>query len=120
MIERTIKCCMYLLGPQHFDSVAATHYKSASADTLRDHIHLASQQEAEVSKGLRSIDKKAPKALADGTALWEKEDSYVYHKGRLYVPNMKELRRDVVKTCHNSLTMGHPGAYEGLTCRLDR
>ena len=24
-------------------------------------------------------------------------------------PNMKELCQDVVKTCHNSVTMGHPG-----------
>ena len=47
---------------------------------------------AEVLEGLRSIDKKAPKALTDGTALWEEEDSYVYHKGKLYVPNIKELR----------------------------
>ena len=83
---------LHVLGPQHFDSVAAAHYKPASTDTLRDHIRLASQREAEVLEGLRSIDKKAPKALTDGTALWEEEDSYVYHKGKLYVPNTKELR----------------------------
>ena len=89
--------------------MAAAHYKSASTDTLGDHICLASQREAEVLEGLKSIDKRAPKALPDGTALWEEEDGYVYHKGRLYVPNVKELRRDVVETCHNSLTTGHPG-----------
>ena len=60
-------------------------------------------------EGLRSIDKTAPKALTDGTALWEEEDSYVYHKGKLYVPNIKELRRDVVKTCHDSFITGQPG-----------
>ena len=38
---------------------------------------LASQREAEVLEGLESIDKKAPKALTDGTALWEEEDGYV-------------------------------------------
>jgi len=29
--------------------------------------------------------------------LWEEEDGYVYYKGRLYVPNVKALRQDVVK-----------------------
>ena len=100
---------LHVLGPWHFDSVAAAHYKPASTDTLRDRIRLASQWEAEVLEGLKSIDKKAPKALTDGTALWEEKDGYVYHKGKLYVPNVKELRQDVVKTCHNSVTTGHPG-----------
>ena len=98
-----------VLGPQHFDSAAAAHYKPASTDTLRDHICLASQREAEVLEGLKSIDKKAPKALTDGTMLWEEKDGYVYHKGKLYVSNIKELHRDVVKTCDDSVTTGHPG-----------
>src|SRR6201996_8327757 len=63
----------------------------------------------EVIEGLRSIDKIVPKALTNRTALWEEEDSFVYHKGKLYVPNITELRRDIVKTCHDSLTTGHPG-----------
>ena len=88
--------------------MAAAHYKPAS-DTLGERICQASAREAEVIEGLCSIDKKAPKALTDGTALWEEEDGFVYHKSRLYVPNMKELHRDVVKTCHDSITPGHPG-----------
>ena len=94
--------------------MAAAHYKPASTDTLGDHICLASQQEAEVLERLKSIDKKAPKALTDGTALWEEKDGYVYHKGRLYVPNVKELHRDIVKTCHDSVTMRHPGKNSTL------
>ena len=38
---------LWVLGPQHFDSVAAAHYKPASTDTLRDRICLASQQECQ-------------------------------------------------------------------------
>ena len=97
-----------VLGPDHFATVAAVHFKPASLDSLGERIHLASQQEAEVIEGLKSINKKAPKALTDGTVLWEEEDSYVYYKGKLYVPNVRELHWDVVKTCHNSVTMGHP------------
>ena len=94
--------------PKHFQTVAGAHYKPAN-DTLGEHICQASAREAKVIEWLQSIDKIAPKALTDGTALWEGEDSFVYNKGRLYVPNMKELRCDVVKTCHDSITTGHPG-----------
>ena len=72
-----------LILPKHFLTVAAAHYKPAS-DSLRERICQASAKEAEVIEGLRSIDKIAPKALTDGTALWEEEDGFVYHKGRLY------------------------------------
>ena len=97
-----------VLGPQHLKIVAAAHYKPAS-DSLGDRIRQASHREAEVLEGLRSIDKTAPKALTDGTARWEEDDGFVYYQGRLYVPNVPELRKDIVKTCHDTLTTGHPG-----------
>ena len=94
--------------PKHFQTVAAAHYKPAS-DTLGERIRQASAREAEVIEGLRSIDKITPKALTDGTTLWDEEDGFVYHKGKLYVPNVKELCHEVVETCHDSITTGHPG-----------
>ena len=103
-----------VLGLQHFQTVAATHYKPAS-DSLGDCICQASHREAEVLEGLKSIDKTAPKALTDSIARWEEDNGFVYHMGRLYVPNVPELRKDVVKTCHNSLTTGHPGKMEPLS-----
>src|SRR5258708_39991628 len=57
----------------------------------------------------KSIDKTAPKALTDGTTMWEEDDGFVYYKGRLYVPNDRSLRKEVVKTCHDAVTTGHPG-----------
>ena len=108
VLDREDNRQIIVILPKHFQTVAAAHYKPAS-DTLGECIRQASAREAEVIEGLRSIDKIAPKALTDGTALWEEEDGFVYHKGRLYVPNVKELRRDVVKTCHDSITTRHPG-----------
>ena len=99
---------MQVLRPQHFLTVAAAHYKPAN-DSLGDRICQASVREAEVIEGLHSINKTTSKALTEGTALWEEEDGFVYHQGKLYVPNVKELRHDVVKTCHDSITTGHPG-----------
>ena len=111
VLDRDDNRQVQVLGPQHFATVAATHYKPAS-DTLGERIHQASQKEAEVIEGLRSIDKTAPKALTDGVARWEEEDGFIYHMGRLYVPNVQELRKDVVQSCHDSimLRLGGPSS----------
>ena len=97
-----------VLGPQHFLAAAHSHFRP-EVDSLGDRIRLASLREAEVIEGLKSINKTAPKALTDGTALWEEDDGFVYYKGKLYVPNDRSLRKDVVKSCHDSVTVGHPG-----------
>jgi hypothetical protein len=78
-------------------------------DSLGDRIRWASLREAEVIEGLKSIDKTAPKALTNGTAMWEEDDGFIYYKGRLYVPNDRKLRQDVVKSCHDAILAGHPG-----------
>ena len=53
--------------------------------------------------------KTSPCALTEGVAAWEEEDGLVYFKGRLYVPNEHALRWEVLQTCHDNLTAGHPG-----------
>jgi len=87
---------------------AALHHFSPEVDSLARRIHDTSQREAEVIEGLKSL-RNIPKALSDGTAQWEEEDGLVYHKGKLYVPNDRQLRQDIVKSCHNTVTTGHPG-----------
>ena len=79
------------MGPQHFLLAAQTHFHP-DEDPLGDRIHTASQREAEVIEGLKSIDKTSPKALTDGTAMWEEDDGFIYYKGKLYVPNDRALR----------------------------
>ena len=97
-----------VLGPQHFLNAAQSHF-CPEVDSLGDHIRWASLREAEVIEGLESIDKTAPKALTDSTAMWEEDNGFVYYKGRLYVPNDHQLCKDIVKSCHDALTGGHPG-----------
>ena len=58
--------------------------------------------------------KTSPRALTEGIATWEEEDGLVYFKGRLYVPNERALRREVLQTCHDNLTAGHPGKNSTL------
>jgi hypothetical protein len=97
-----------VLKPEHFIRAAKAHFVP-EVDSLGDRIHWASLREAEVIEGLKSIDKTAPKALTNGTAMWEEDDGFIYYKGRLYVPNDRKLRQDVVKSCHNAILAGHPG-----------
>ena len=106
--DRDDNCQVQFLGPQYFLAAAHSHF-CPEVDSLGDCIRIAVQREAEVIEGLKSIDKTAPKALTDSTALWEEDDGFVYYNGRLYVPNNRVLRCDVVKTCHDSITTGHPG-----------
>ena len=97
-----------VLGPKHFLAAAKDHFRP-EMDVLGDRIRWASLREAEVIEGLKSIDKTAPKALMDGTAMWEEDDGFVYYRGKLYVPNDRSLRKDIVKSCHDSIIAGHPG-----------
>ncbi len=76
---------------------------------LQSALKSISQKEASVIEGLKSIEKSSPKALTDGTALWEEDNGLVYYKGKLYVPNDRGLRCNVVKSCHDTVTTGHPG-----------
>jgi hypothetical protein len=91
--DREDNCQVQVLGPKHFRIAAVMHY-TPIADILAEHIKKASEREAEVIEGLKSIDKTAPKALTDGTAKWEEEDRFIYYCGKLYVPNIKELCRE--------------------------
>jgi hypothetical protein len=105
--DREDNCQVQVLGPKHFHVAAVMHYMPI-ADVLAEHIKKASEREVEVIEGLRSIDKTTLKALTDGMARWEEEDGFIYYRGKLYVPNVKELRKEVVKQCHDTVTTGHP------------
>ena len=97
-----------VLKPEQFIAAAAIHFKPDD-DSLTEHIRRLSAREAEVLEGLRALGKAAPHALTEGVASWEEEDGLVYFKGKLYVPNERALRREVLQTCHDNLTAGHPG-----------
>ena len=97
-----------MLKPEQFIAAAAVHFKPDD-DSLTERIHQSSAQEAEVLEGLRALGKTSPHALTEGIAAWEEKDGLVYFKGRLYVPNERALCREVLQTCHDNLTAGHPG-----------
>ena len=95
-----------VLRPEHFATIAATY---VSNDDLERRIRDVVEKEVEVLQGMDSLRKNGPKRLTDGTLEWEESQGLVYYKEKLYVPNAPDLCRDIVKQCHDAITVGHPG-----------
>ena len=45
----------------------------------------------------------------DGS-VWE-EDKVVYMEGRIYIPNNKDIKEEILKEHHNPADVGHPGQH---------
>lgn len=58
--------------------------------------------------------KKGPRKLISSIPEWEEHDGLIYYKGKLYIPNNVDLRNEIIKTCHDTLTTGHPGKHGTL------
>src|SRR5271168_4012018 len=68
-----------------------------------------------VTQALDTIRKSGPRSILQGLKEWNFEDDLILYRGKIYVPkNHLELRREVVKTCHEPPVFGHPGRYKTL------
>ena len=56
-------------------------------------------------------EKEVVQALKKENSLTWEEDRVVYIEGRIYVPNSKKIREDILKENHNSVDVGHPGQH---------
>jgi transposase InsO family protein len=109
-----------VLCPDHFlhqateplERLAATR---TTKTVLKDDKNLcrriiqSSAREAEVLKALDELRREGLRKLADRTIEWEEQDGMVRYRGRVYIPADPELRRDIVRTCHDTKLVGHPG-----------
>jgi hypothetical protein len=100
-----------VLPPSVFMKLAATHFFQ---NPLEERIRNSSTKEAEVLAGLEQLKKHGLRRLANGLAEWEEENGLIYYRGRVYVPDEENLRRDMVEQCHDHWTVGHPGNHETL------
>lgn len=90
-----------------FSHIAA----SAFANPLKDRIREASEKEAEVLEALEKLKSGGLKRLANGLPEWEEDNGLVYHHGRVYVPPDLDIRKEVLRQCHDAPTAGHPGIH---------
>ena len=54
-------------------------------------------------------EKEVVQALKKEDGLTWEEDGVVYMEGRIYVPNNRKIREEILKENHDLADMGHPG-----------
>ena len=59
-------------------------------------------------------EKKVVQALEKQDRLTWEEDGVVYMEGRIYVPNNKKIREEILKENHDLVNMGHLGQHRML------
>jgi len=59
-------------------------------------------------------EKKVVQALKKEDSLTWKEDGVMYIKGRIYVPNNKKIKEEILKENHDLVDVGHPGQHRML------
>jgi len=59
-------------------------------------------------------EKEVVQALKKEDGLTWEEDGVVYMKGRIYVPNNKKIREEILKENHDLVDVGHPGQQQML------
>jgi len=53
-------------------------------------------------------EKKVVQALEKEDGLTWEEDGVIYMEGRIYIPNNKKIKEEILKKNHNSVDVGHP------------
>jgi len=74
-------------------------------------------EESDIVKKIRKNNTKEKEIIQalekeDGLA-WE-EDGIAYMEGRIYVPNNKKLREEILKEHHDPVDIGYPGQHRML------
>ena len=72
------------------------------------------REEGDILKEIRknaTREKKVVQALKKENGLTWEEDGVVYMKGRIYIPNNKKIKEEILKENHDSVDVGHPGQY---------
>jgi hypothetical protein len=96
-----------VLQPDHFTSAATSSI--INSDTLEQEIRDATDCDPKVVFALRLLKGHGPRQLTNGLSDWEERDSLVFYKGRVCIPKVPRLRKQIVSLCHDSVSTGHPG-----------
>ena len=75
------------------------------------------REEGNILKEIRknaTREKKVVQALKKEDGLTWEEDGVVYMEGRIYVPNNKKIKEEILKENHDLVDVGHPGQHRML------
>jgi len=75
------------------------------------------REEGDIFKEIRrnvTREKEVVQVLKKEDGLTWKEDGVVYMKGRIYVPNNKKIKEEILKENHDLVDVGYPGQHRML------
>ncbi|GLB35256.1 putative retrotransposable element tf2 155 kda protein type 1-like [Lyophyllum shimeji] len=71
-------------------------------------------QEDVVAKAAAALKSTCSRVRSVRSAEWSEDQGILMFQGRIYVPNIPELRRRIVEQHHDSRVAGHPGRWKTL------
>src|SRR5690348_8814814 len=100
-----------LLRPEMFAIRALqTFHLRGAEDNFLKQIRKANrdgEQEDWVKKALASLGALGEKTFRGQK--WDQDQDIIYYRGKIYVPNLEDLRRKIVERHHDTKIGGHPG-----------
>jgi hypothetical protein len=106
-----------VLKTDHFASAATNSI--ADSDTLEQKIRNATDQDPEVTLALQVLKEHGPHQLTNGLTDWEQRDGLTFYKGQIYIPKVPDLRKRIVRLCHDSCQPDIPDGMVPLNLSVD-
>jgi hypothetical protein len=71
---------------------------------LKEKIKQCQELDEEVALSIETIKSNGPQSLSKGIQDWNYEDNLILYKGWIYIPKDNDLRREIVRSCHNPVS----------------
>ena len=84
---------------------------SVENEDIRQRIQRLNETDDLVVQAVTAIQNGSVPPLKTALSDWKHHEGLLFYKGRLYVPDNLELRRDIVSQHHDLGSAGHPGQY---------
>ena len=65
-----------------------------------------------VMEALEELRKEGPRQLTKALDEWTTDDGLILYRGKVYVPDDDDIRRELVRTHHDTRSAGHPGRWK--------
>ena len=104
-----------LLAPKLFTvrALEGLEFVGPERDILRDiRQGVKDPQEEPVARAARELRKSSTRSLRSQE--WSETEGLLYYRGRIYVPETSDLRRQIVSLCHDTRVAGHAGRFKTL------
>jgi hypothetical protein len=77
-------------------------------------VRTCTSRDPSVKTALSKMRSDGSRKLLDGTLEWEEVDGLIFYRGRLYIPDQLDLRREILRRCHDAPAAGHPGQHQTM------